>query len=172
MQIELNWIDADAIFLIFLVSQNSYGPVSLRRRMRDALITWRWDEEGWKLNFAPPRLCSANRRQRPLKYHLGLVFCRGSVEEGAGISALVCVCMKYWFPMRFPFWLFLLVGWRGVQGSPSTGWPLSNYLLDDGECYLNWRRWRSCSFPPFEVNYNKPDQTHTHTHTAAHRRRV
>lgn len=68
MHIELNWFDIGAIFQFFLVLQSCgqvfffflyiifWLPVALRRRMHDALITWRWDKEGWKLNFAPLRL--------------------------------------------------------------------------------------------------------------------
>lgn len=85
------------------------------------------------------------------------------MEEGAGISAHeILIPNALSFFEEGVVWCFFW--WDGgVEWSPSTGWPLTHYPSDDGECYLNWRRGRSCSFPPFEVNHQK-EWPNTWTH--------
>lgn len=59
------------------------------------------------------RLCSANRRQRPLKYHLAS--CSAAAVWRSVRAYLVCICMKYWFPMRFPFFFSCFFWWGGEE---------------------------------------------------------
>lgn len=69
---------------------------------------WQRNREGWKLHFAPvhSKTACANKRERPLKCNLGLVFCLSGLEEctdeplilwqGRHVPMCVCVCVSVW----------------------------------------------------------------------------